>query len=565
MDPNDFSDPAIEDALDDVFDPFARRTPPPGPLPPQIRPDVTPTSKRSGDGKRRGKKSKAGLVAAAAGAAAVLVAGLTAMTVMVSGLPWLSDDDQHAASDIDPVVPEVPVVTASGPVLAERVLDQVAATELPNLSSWEVSPVSETIAATSFGFGCDPQTGFAPVVSRSRSYTDASDSVALAVDAYPAGGGAVALEEMRAAAGACTDAYIDPVPTPVADLGVEVERISSDRVSALVWRRGDVVVTASVTRDGRSGDPGAHSHDFEVLDDTLAQALAPVCVNEASTVKDATRSPYLDRGSFKGLMETEDVSTPPVEELSAEDRTKFPVADIPAPTLDVPEVGDLPVAPVPAPTVGPKRLPAPAASPRPPTAPDEPQGSTTIRFPARDDDGPGCGWAFTAQEVPQFDEVAASVERDAAFTAAQEDLVEQWRTWQKAKMRYYRAHDTYTGEVKTYRAYARQVRKAREAWAVVEAARDTYYDALTVYEAAVEVRDTFLAERAAAKQAYEANRAACAARPKPSPTASPKPRPKAEPEPVCPAVRPEILDEPVPNAPVSPTPQPQAQLPAAPR
>lgn len=555
---NHHDDPDVFDLFDD-------------PQPQQIHAPVPRPAKR-----RRVRRGSDGgrLALAGVGLSVALMGALGASFIgLGTVVPWLDldrDDDAPIVSADEPQEP-LRTVVDPGASPAERAIDAVIATKLP-LSGWDASKVSTSVAATSLGFGCDPKDGLAPAAARSKSFSrpDGSASVAISVRAYPAGGGAVALDGVRAAAASCRDAYLDHVPSAVGHLGTEVAQVSSGRVSALMWRRGDVLISASVSSHGRAASTGAHAEAFTLLDKTLDQSLADVCVNQSAGAAEAGRSPYLSRAGYKGHFATEKVEriddgTPP-----AEDRTKKPVVAIPAESLDVPAVGDLPAAPVPAPTIGPDTLPSPEPLPVVPESPEQPALKQNVNYKIEDLDGPGCGWAFTAQEVPAFDFDAENTARERAVARAEKRLDKRWKAWQRAKMRFYRAYDRYRSSVRAYRSYVRQVSKARDAWAVIETARANYRAALASYEAAVVERDEWLADRAVARAQFRAERAACKARPAPAPeptptpTTNPRPTPTPEPEMVCPPVRPDILDAEPPTAPASPIPAPEAQLPSTP-
>lgn len=593
----DLSPDGHESLIADVFDPFPTRTPaPPAPAQVHATPIATPTARTENAPARaarpaqprpvRKPKKVTGRFAVATTLMSLVLVTVLAVSFlgMTSGLPWLDDSGTDPIAAVDTPQPSIAAISDPGASPAETALGQVISTGLPALATWDISEVSTSVAAASFGFGCDPRDGLAPVAARSKSFArpDGTATVSVSVRAYPAGGGAVALDGMAAAATDCADAYLDYVPSTVDDLGVDREQIASDRVAALVWRRGDVLVSASVTANRRAGDPGAYADSFALLDEALAGALTDVCLDPAAGAEEAARSPYLDRSTYAGRFATETVERPDSKVKSAEKRSKFPVVPDPAPQVKVPTITDLPVVPSPAPTQGPNRLPAPAPSPTLPTAPAEPTLTAEVSYGVEDPEGPGCGWAFTAQTAPVFDSAAAQADYDKAVAKAQARLDADWRTWQKAKIGYYKAYDSYLKTARTYRAYARQVEEARTAWAAIETARANYYAAVAAWQVTVDVRDAFLADLAAAKTEYAADKAACKAAPTtpatstatPTPTSpttpgqTPTPTPTVDPTPedpdlVCPPVRPTILDEPTPSVAPSPTPPAEAQLPGS--
>lgn len=528
---------------------------------------------------------------------ATLVACLTGLFLVIqSAFPWMTVFNQRTAETAAVVDGSNALVdvTAGGPSAAERVITQVMATPVKALQGrgWAEIQATGGVPGVSFGFGCDPTDGLAPVVAEARSWvqtqrnadtslTRAVGSLDVSARAYPAGGGAAAFAGLSEAVLRCDDARLFTAQ----GVGVEVTGVLASDTAALVWRRGDVLMVGRVTASGGPGSTSANMDVFRAFDAALKKALAETCLDPAAGVDDARRSPYLNRTEFFGNSETIPVKRPKSKTvLAAEARTSDPVVPIPAPRIEMPYVSFLPTPPLPAVTKGPTALPMPVPFPTEPSVPtNAPTHQTGVDRKIDDPDGPGCGWAFTGQVPPNFDAEAASADFAKATKAAKRAMSISWVRWQEAKETYYAAYATYTRATEAYTAYAAEVAEVSQAWAEVESARTAYYADLDAYNAAVAALAQWKSDRDAAKVEFAEAKQECrrlANEPDPEPedepssgpttgpssgpttsaSPSPSPSPTAAPM-VCPPVRPLILDAVAPTVPEMPVPAKEAQLP----
>lgn len=529
--------------------------------------------------------------------ATLMVALAGAFVALQSVFPWMTVANPAESTTATRPTVAVPVdVTAGSPTVAERVLTQVMAAGVPGsaIAGWSEVRGSGGVPGVSFGFGCDPTDGLAPVVAQDRAWvqtraatdtslTRAVGTLSVSARAYPAGAGAAAFEGLHQAVLRCSAASA----YPASGLGVAALQVRTGSAAAVVWRRGDVLMVGAVTSGNGPGSTTAAMPVFVAFDRALNQALADTCANQDAEAADAARSPYLNRAAFYGHYQNVPVRRPRQSAvLTAEARTTSPVVPVPAPTLPLVPVADLPTPPQPAITQGPTALPAPVALPQPPQAPSKGQVRVVeVRQRVADPDGPGCGWAFTGQVPPAFDADEAQAAFAADARTARRNLTAAWNRWQEAKLVYYDAYADYQSAADRYRRYTRQVAQVRQAWAVVDTARATYYTARDAYLAAVEALAAWEATRAQAREDYRAAQRTCRRQPTPepapeaadptptpapaptpttapTPTSAPSSDPEPDPEPRrCPAPRPAILDQTPPTVPASPVPAPAAQLP----
>ncbi|KQP62858.1 hypothetical protein [Nocardioides sp. Leaf285] len=541
---------------------------------------------------RAGRRTTASICALLVGA----LAAATALFVFVASVvPWISlgGDEQAAtvAAGPGPVAPRL--VSGERAVPAEQVVQALMDVDLPAFAGFD-ERTSSTLSSPSLAFGCDPKNGLAPVVASSRAFVTAEPealAVTFTARAYSAGGGASAVAALSAAALACEGAAVSAASVPV---GVDAVDIDSSRTATLTWRRGDVVMTVAVEESGTPGDPGEYASAITTLDQVLAEALATTCFDPDAPVEAARRSPYLDRDAYRGLFTEVPVRARTPRARSAEATYLGAVVPLDSAPVALPAVGDLPSAPLPAPTRAPAFLPAPIPQPVAPVAPVAPTLVADVGRQVQDPSGPGCGWAFTGQSAPTFDQQRADTAFNASVAQTTQTLNRRWAAWQRSKTVFYAAWADYLDLVGPWVRYVEQVAEVRAAWAVVEQARSRYYAAYADWETAVAARVAFLDERDTARMTYRAEREACRTEPHepvdpptpdppqdpsvdPSSPTDPAEQPPAPDEPdtesgpsgptapqptlLCPPTRPGILDEQPPAVPARPTPEPAAQLP----
>jgi hypothetical protein len=514
---------------------------------------------------------------------------ICALLALQMAFPWMHFIGPEPHSEASPTPKTVPVRVVSDGVAspAEMVVDAVMTTDLSAFKNWDAEPASKTPTTTSLGFGCDPKDGLAPVVSRSRGFAARNGSAAVVISAraYPAGSGSLVLDGIRQAAISCSGASV--VPTSV-ETGVEAVQIASTRLTAILWRQGDVVVSLTSERYSRAGSISAYDSAISSLDKALTTALQGRCTDTDADLDTYRRSPFIARGTYRGYFKSEEVAvpTPGPGYLVAEEREGVvPVSD-PPPIIEAPTEVDRPERPNPAPLSDPKNLPRELDFPVAPERPKQPASTTKVARATADTTGPGCGWSFTGQAIPVFDEVMADSRFAKDAAAAQAVMLTKWERWQDAKVAYYAAYADYTSAVTAYRDYATEVAKVKAAWKVINAARQEYYDAYNMWREQADAYDSWTKTHSQAVVDYKAAQDACDAyeaepsqspSPTPAPThtppsgvlgpsSSPTPTPSAtaapvtEPAPDCPPKRPTILDENAPEVDAEPTPAPEAQL-----
>jgi len=498
---------------------------------------------------------------------ALVVAGVLALTLPAAFLWGLSTlgvpllPQSAAASEPEPTATTVrPIVDISDSPAARSLTDILQfGPGLPWVATTTIDrAVNSPLSAT----GCIADD--APAISSQRTYTDGTALITVTARAYQAGAGAVAFNRTVEQVSSCSDTAA-AVTSSQGFVGgnsalvtvVRPESFPSD-ITVVSWRRGDVVF------DVHSGSPpgGQAAFAAELINDRASDFLTPVCVNLDSTADDAVRSPWINRDRYVGLQLPEDVIVPPAPRPTPP--PGVPARD-PAAALDpIPEVT---LPPRPSDPVWPELPAAPPTPVTPASVGPEPTATTATTL-RRDESGPGCGWAFTGQAEPPFDQTVAAASNEAVVSAARTALVAEQSEWSAQLVKYWTESAAYDAALGPYRLFAAQVQQVAAAWAALQRVRDDYALALAEWQAQVTARTNLITEQQKAAADYAAAIAACAVTPTPTPTPTPTvtdpflPTPIPTPTPSltipanCPPERPTVLDQTVPPIPPTPTPPP---------
>jgi len=453
--------------------------------------------------------------------ASALGLNLTVAFLVHSAFPALrftpGADEPPAASATRPSVADVAQRTGKTP--AEVVISLVLAT--PPALPAGAQPVSalQGVPSSAVDLVCGTRTGPGPVTAAGRGWavgngsqvTNLQAGYTVTMSAYGAGQGAVAF---NALAGQVNDhcanrsgsAYL--VGSTGAGIDAATARVnrSGGGTTAFFWRRGDVVAMVAAT------GPSVPMKMVKEYDARLAAALVGVCVTNDSAAADAARSPYVNRAGFKGLLNAAPVGLP--SGVSAPARAPTPaVVDLPDVTL--PEEPAFPFWP--------ERVPSPVPAPTAPTIPDYPALTTMAPVQVLDGQGPGCGWAFTGQSVPNFDAAAAASKAAVDAERAADTLARNVAAYSAGVGAYQEAYPRYLADVRAFQTYSQALDTVAAAWKVIRRDQAEYREAMASYTAALTARDLFLARQTAARTAFTTAVALCARGPIPTraPTAAP--------------------------------------------
>lgn len=453
----------------------------------------------------------------------------------------LTSPTEEMAADESQAVPTL-VGTDSPAMLAV----QEVLTTAPQ--GWEVAEDAPRMGTQRAWWPAVEHSG-SPVVAGSVVMSSPAGDVVVDAAAYPAGLGAVAMEEKAAVA--------EPSNGPGAQGAVAASSWNGASFTTESWRRGDVIITLAY---GGGRDPEL----AQEVDAVLASALAGRCANEESTIEQAVRSPL--HSDYEGWLSprTVEIDPPGLPEWDGPTMS-LEVALEPVALVERPAVPSYPVWPP---------LPEAVAEPVAPTPPGEPVTEANYVEQVRDRVGPGCGWDFTGSVEPVFDEATAEAEAEAAARQALSELEAGAEQWQRDVLAYWQGVEDYREQAAEYRAYTEEVAQVSAAWDVIAGQWQRYWGELAAYEQAVAEREDFLARQARAQEDYdrlierceqlaeEAEDETDVEQPSPPPAPEDGPvRPPHHPKPgevngkqSCQDIeRPAILDQPAPPEPLAPT------------
>ena len=408
-----------------------------------------------------------------------------------------------------------------------------------------------------------PLPGKAPSTSMTRGYKAGGAGIRVTAVAFTAGLGAEAMSEANGRALMCAgqdgpvgwDKMYGEAP------GTESYLASVTKAGNVLWtasfRRGDVIVYLT-------GGSASTLQSLAVgFDRHLGSFLDKVCANTGSGAADAARSLWASATYKPFTVETQvKVESPGLPKPAA--GTDATVVSLPGPDLDTEEATPRETPPYP---VWPK-MPAPVKRPAAPESPPEnPVTSRSIQILSADTTGPGCGWSFTGTAAPVFNSSVAADANTALEGKAAAELTAGTGKWSASVLAYWKAYAAYKADAEAYGKYARTVTTVNAAWDGIAEKWDSFNARMADYDAAVQTRSRFLADKAEAQKTYISQLENCAAeasRPKPAPTATPSPSPSpsttatatpsAAPQKTdgCSITRPEILDKAEPAAPAKP-------------
>lgn len=535
--------------------------------------------------------------------------------------PGFSIFEKEEKQTAEETKPEIPYVSLDATSPAVAVIEGVTNYIPPTLAGYPNTGTGSGTPEAPFSWVCPLDTGnTAPSVANMRNFAAGKENwVTMVVHAYPAGQGTAVEQRIEESVRACADRDGDgrrtsiSAPVPATEGFEGSFYAGGQRYYAAVWNQSDVLMSVTGTDLGQVRQAALEYNDY------LMSVLAPVCVSLELPVSDSTRSPYVDANAYTGWQRGREVTLnpdapglapgylPKDQPVSGRSVPRgnvppsmavAPDAAVPGAPLDV-AVVTLPKQPLEPFT--PASLPAAVEHPgAAPQAPPVPATSTTVPERVRDEDGPGCGWDFTGQKAPVYDDTAEKQRADGLAAEAHAKLVAERIAYQNARSVYLVAYADYAYRVQKYNEYAGQVAAVAAAWDDLNQKRAVYRAALDAYYRDLDNYENFFDRKAQAQVDYEAALQRCVDQDKrreqyekdletwekameewearqrertpatPGPTPMPTPtandpapvKPVFEETETCPPTRPAILDQ---REPVQPTPpaKPDVPLPSS--
>lgn len=366
--------------------------------------------------------------------------------------------------------------------------------------------------------------GASPAVSFAQGYGVGNKSIQVVTSAYTAGLGTAGIANEFAKAQACVSGDATMSTQIMSGLGAESYLTTVNKgglvTNIVTWRNGDVITY--LIADKGNGNAFGQAQEFN---NVLTEKLNPVCINQDSGVDDQARTIW-SSVEFAGLKVNAPVSINKVPLPEVVNKPTLPILrrDLAPAGFEFKGENDIKPVPLPAEEIKtafverPEQPNYPVWPPLPkevelPTAPEapttEPPTTKDVLVKAKDEQGPGCGWAFTATIAPKFDAKAAEAEKVTLQKQALDSLKSEAVSWQASVLNYWKAYATYKTKAETWNEYAARVAEVKAAWDVIAQKWATYNANLANYEASVEAREQFVTNQTAAKKQYDADLKAC--------------------------------------------------------
>lgn len=461
--------------------------------------------------------------------------------VALPGFPLRLGTGGASTSTSTGKTPSAPDPAAAG-VPAETVVADLLS-RFPAPAGWDAQPADPAVVGSVIDARCPVKGRYSAAVSAALSFTRAATSsrsrpstanmagMSVTVAAYPAGLGAGALEQLRAAVDLCSGVYpVEAVSAGTETFAVEDDGgvFSSGPSGRTLWVRvGDVVASVSVRGTSTAALSDVVSAWLATWPEVLSSA---VCPGPESTVKDVARSPL--SGRYTGWVYEEPVTLTAAQAAKADkdgqaQAQKLAASQgvvsvvVPSAPTVLPQVASLPAYPMTVQVALPASPPAPGEEP---VWPAEPVGVPVAHLVA-DPIGPGCGWAFTGMVAPSFTPSAAEAQAQAAKVAHANDLMAARARWWADRWVYGRAVTGYAAKVTAWNRWVGQASIA------VAAAWWTQYDRDLVEYRAAAAR--YPAQLSAYTAAHAAWVSCTTPTPRPSSSTTPTPAPTSTLPVVC--------------------------------
>lgn len=385
-------------------------------------------------------------------------------------------------------------------VLAETIIEELI-NKTPTVEGWTIQGgVNTTPVSTALDLTCaTPANTVSPAYSRNLSYTNGNPSSGLSVqvNAYNAGQGAKATEEIIKKAENCSEVTISNKNLGYATESFTIEDKGSRDGSGgegktVVFRVGDVVGVTAVRGADKTVVDALSKNWYANWGDILT---TDICPQQLSTLADASRSPF--NSEYKeGWLHRETVTLDDARSLvadivgrivlqqnisSGQTSVQDSKALVPSEPLNTSPILEIVKHPETVKVTLPENKPL---KPGVPVFPQAPSTFTTEPIVLNDETGPGCGWAFTGQTSPVKDTSKEKENKilDARIAAA-DKLMEAKSLWWSDKYEYGKAYKVYASQAEVYNNWVKEANKAisKAWWEAYDQSLITYQDKVIAY------------------------------------------------------------------------------------
>lgn len=380
-------------------------------------------------------------------------------------------------------------------------------------AGWEAKGEILDSPQAPYPFSCSNE-GINPAVSASRLFSADGQQVQVVTTAYTAGLGVLGMTQRFDGIGTCEGGGVST--NTIGGIGEETYQVdvnkSDSRTKDIIFRDGDIVTyVIAEPGNGRAFDQAKKFRDH------LMKSVGDQCLATEVSDTDPNRNPY-NGGAFTGLLKDRSVEIEafPVPKdgriiklnengTRATDQSQKPVKvekvypldpePVTVPDVERPErPGDYPLWP---------ELPAELTKPVEPESPGaQAVEKRNIKERIADEDGPGCGWAFTGSVAPVFDAAKAQVDAANKETQTKSELRQEAQAWQKSVLEYWNQYHSFRKDLSKWNDYSKKVDQTAVSWDKIRQSWDTYYANKENYDQAVVDRNNFIAAKKAAADNY---------------------------------------------------------------
>lgn len=337
-----------------------------------------------------------------------------------------------------------------------------------------------------------------PAKSMLYSRSAKGDGYAITAQAYGSGQAKSVYDGLASQVASCEHGY---------------ERSSKDSVSYISWNggylmtAGDAIVSIAVDEASRQQQVAS-----EVIARMNEQMKSTGCAAMDESADDARRSFYYDRNSYKGLTGVEEVSATKKRVDMAVPQNLEDAGGHVENIFVKPVTRSVPESPLPSGMQS--GLPSAPALPDIHDQAQKPSETNTITYQMKDSKGPGCGWAWSGQKTPDFNESMLKADyrktKKDAISAIDRDILDyntQARSWSLStlwSMRFASTWDQYVKSANDIMASWNALDAGREAFrptwmAYIQSLKDWEYRRLAANDA-VSDRNNAVSACADAKQ-----------------------------------------------------------------
>lgn len=272
-----------------------------------------------------------------------------------------------------------------------------------------------------------------------------------------------------------------------------IERVNN---SSFFKFPGGFIIT---TGDGIVGVTGPDEtidvvFDFYIVafEETLT---ASECAALPVRTEDAKRSFFYNKDEYAGLRSSTTLESK-VDISGLPTPSSLNVAKIEIDSMEIPE------APLPEgfPKL-PKEVVTEPAIPAPPA--DESAFTAVADYQIADDQGPGCGWAWSAQKSPVYDRAALEDERDYTIRSTQDSVNERAKGYVKTKVDWALQTASIAPSLNKWNSYASTVNSTHERWIWLNDQRNALQPLWEEYVFLHDDWSTFDSRKATAKKEYD--------------------------------------------------------------